>query len=53
MSAKGEGPRERGSTSANGAGGRPPSAHLNGEFQEAAAMRAKGKGPRELAESAA
>jgi Kdo2-lipid IVA lauroyltransferase/acyltransferase len=36
MSAKGEGPRERGSTSANGAGGRPPGPHVKRERSEAA-----------------
>ena len=37
MSAKGEGPRERGSTSANAASGRRPGAHLNCEGSEAVA----------------
>ncbi|HWP11552.1 MAG TPA: lysophospholipid acyltransferase family protein [Ramlibacter sp.] len=36
MSAKGEGSRERGSTSAHAASGRPPGAHLNCEGSEAA-----------------
>jgi hypothetical protein len=36
MSAKGEGPRARGSTSANDEGGRPPGAHLNRRLPEAA-----------------
>jgi hypothetical protein len=45
MSAKGEGPRLRGSTSANGAGGRPPG--LMCELQLlGGAMSAKGEGPR-------
>jgi hypothetical protein len=34
MSAKGEGPRMRGSTSANGACARPPGAYLNRELSE-------------------
>jgi hypothetical protein len=37
MSAKGEGPRVRGSTSANGASGRPQGAYLSFGLSEAAA----------------
>jgi hypothetical protein len=37
MSAKGEGPRVRGSTSANSASARPPGACLNCELSEGAA----------------
>jgi pimeloyl-ACP methyl ester carboxylesterase len=39
VSAKGEDPRVRGSTSASGASGRPPGAYLNRELSEAAMSR--------------